>query len=463
MPTKCVLLSQICARCALAGRLRRVESPCRNARGNTLVGVMAISTAVLLVGIAIFVLGHAEGDIVEHAVDDARAFYVAEGGLERARGWLGDLMVKDPGANPVGMCFEDQTLGGGSYSVSVEDRVSGFGWLPAFEVVSTGELDGVQRQVRSVMVAETFARFQWFVERGGWKWFGTGERFEGPVHVNADLQVDGDPWFGARVYAGGHATIKVGSDPTFEDGYELHVEQIPLPGDDYLDGVLKAAALNGGRYVGSLPAGAFYLVGLGHYGHGTLTYVGVTGSYGHITQITIPRTVDLSTLNGAMWFDAPIAIAGTLDGQLTIGVNGNIEIWDDIVYYDATPYGGPNPGCDDVLGLIAAGHPYGDVIIKYTPPNRHDCVIHAVMMALQKNIEAEDYMHYPPRGDIVIYGGMIADYSIHMGEFSQGVCISGYNRDYRNDARLFSMPPPFFPLTGHYMVYSWEEVKRPEA
>ncbi|MCK5597693.1 MAG: hypothetical protein KAJ04_09615, partial [Candidatus Eisenbacteria sp.] len=76
-------------------------------RGSALVGVVAISTAVLLVGVAIFTLGNAEGDIVEHAVDDARAFYVAEGGLERARAWLGDLLEGDPTANPVGVVFED--------------------------------------------------------------------------------------------------------------------------------------------------------------------------------------------------------------------------------------------------------------------------------------------------------------------------------------------------------------------
>jgi hypothetical protein len=115
------------------------------------------------------------------------------------------------------------------------------------------------------------------------------------------------------------------------------------------------------------------------------------------------------------------------------------------------------------LGLISAGHPDGDIVISYTPPNQTDCVIQAVMMSLQKNIEAEDYQHYPPRGDIVIWGGMIADYSIHLGQFSGGVCVSGYNRDYRHDARLFTMPPPFFPLTGRFHVHSWEENKRPEA
>ena len=158
-------------------------------RGSALVAVMGITTAVLLVGMAIFILGHSEGDIVEYACDDARAFYIAEGGLERARGWLGDLHERDPTADPVGTVFENQALGGGRYSISIEDYASGGAWINAYEVVSVGEVDGVERGVKSIMLAETFSRFQWFIERGGWKWFRTGERFEGHVHTDFALRL----------------------------------------------------------------------------------------------------------------------------------------------------------------------------------------------------------------------------------------------------------------------------------
>ncbi|HYW68249.1 MAG TPA: hypothetical protein VE960_01470, partial [bacterium] len=108
-------------------------------RGSALVAVMGITTAVLLVGMAIFILGHSEGDIVEYACDDARAFYIAEGGLERVRGWLGDLHKSDPTADPVGTVFENQSLGGGTYSISIEDKSSS-GGMAAYEVVSVGEI-----------------------------------------------------------------------------------------------------------------------------------------------------------------------------------------------------------------------------------------------------------------------------------------------------------------------------------
>ena len=429
-------------------------------RGSTIVGVLAIITSVLLVGVAIFTLGHAEGDLVEYAVDDARAFYVAEGGLERARAWLGSLQEDDPNANPVGMTFENQTLGGGVYTISVLDDLSGGGWQPAYEVVCVAEVDGVARSVRTVMVPETFAKYQWFVERGGWRWFLSGERFEGPVHVNKDLQIDGDPWFGGRVTAGGGLTLKNGSNPTFEQGYELNVEDIPLPDVSDIDAVVKTAALNGGLYAGVLPHNkGFYHVRLGHPSVGELTYEGLRPQGGGYQTILSSQTSDIASLNGAAWFGDPVAIEGTLDGQLTIMADGNIEIWDDLLYDASTPGAGPDPGCDDVLGLIANG----DIEISYTPANKNDCEIHGVMMALDKDLLAEDYNHYSPRGRLIIYGGVIADKSIHLGQFSDGYCVHGYERDYRLDPRLPRMPPPFFPLTGRYIVHSWEEINPPEA
>ena len=94
-------------------------------RGSTIVPIMAIVAAVLLVGVAIFILGHSEGDIVENAVDDSRAFYIAEGGLERMRGWLGDYTASDPSGDPLGKKFEDQPLGGGTYTAEIVEDVEG--------------------------------------------------------------------------------------------------------------------------------------------------------------------------------------------------------------------------------------------------------------------------------------------------------------------------------------------------
>ena len=429
-------------------------------RGSALVGVMAITTAVLLVGVSIFMLGRAEGDIVEYAVDDARAFYVAEGGLERARAWLGDLMESDPSANPVGVAFEDQSLGGGYYTVEIVDDLSIGSWLVAYEVVCTAGVDDATRQIRTFMMPETFAKYQWFAEGGGGQWFCTGERFDGPVHVQEDLLIDGDPWFSCRVTAGAGLTMEDGSDPTFAQGYELNVGEIPLPSVAEIDAAVKTAALNGGLYAGTLPKNKdFYHVTLASPSVGELTYEGLRPQGGGYLNVDGPHVVDISSLNGAVWFEDNIAIEGTLDGQITIYADGDVEIWDDILYDASTPGAGPDPECDDVLGLIAGG----DIEISYTLPNQNDCEIHGVMIALGKNFQAERHTKYPPRGSLIICGGIIAEQSILCGEYEGGYCVHGYERDYRFDARLRRMPPPFFPLTGRYIVYSWQEIGPPEA
>ncbi|MFH1689684.1 MAG: DUF4900 domain-containing protein [Candidatus Eisenbacteria bacterium] len=447
-------------------RKRRVRSTSRRAlvmgpfvlsiRGSALVGVMAVITAVLLVGIAIFILGHSEGDIVEYAVDDSRAFYIAEGGLERARGYLAELEADSPGADPVGTKFEDQPLGGGVYTVEVVANV-GDEWMDAYEVVSTGTIDGVDRQVKSVIIAETFARYQWFVEYGGWKWFHTGERFEGPVHVNRQLQIDGDPWFGGPVTAGRGITMKQGSNPIFEDGYELYVEGISLPTEPELEDRIKVAAVAGGIYLPSLSGhDVYYQIELGQPSVGEMTVQGFDAHHGPI-ELTLPTVYDLSVGNGAAWSEERITIEGVLDGRLTIAVEGDIDVMGDILYDASTPGSGPDPGCDDVLGLITTD----DIIIKYTAPNMDDCEVHGVMMSLHKNFEAEGYMHYPPRGDMIIYGGILVDQSIHLATYANDVLRSGYYRDYHYDSRLLVLPPPFFPLTGKYRVVNWEEVSPP--
>lgn len=428
-------------------------------RGSALVGVMVITTAVLLVGVAIFTLGNAEGDIVEYAVDEARAFYIAEGGLERARAWLGDLLESDPGANPVGVAFEDQALGGGRYTVEIVDDPSVGSWLVAYEVVCTADVDDATRRIRAIMVPETFAKYQWFAKSGGWRWFCTGERFEGLVHVQDNLLIDGDPWFGGRVTVGGGLTMVEGSNPTFVQGYELNVGELTLPGVADIDAGVKTAALNGGLYEGTLPkVKDFYHVALGSPSAGELTYEGLRPQGQGYLSIDGPYVVDISSLNGAAWFEEPVAIEGILDGQITIYADGNIEIWDDILYDASTPGAGPDPECDDVLGLIAGG----DIEISYTVPNQNDCEIHGVMIALNANVQAEDYTKWDPRGSLIVCGGVIAEESILCGQYN-GYCVHGYERDYRVDPRLSRMPPPFFPVIGRYIVYSWEEIVPPEA
>jgi len=298
--------------------------------------------------------------------------------------------------------------------------------------------------------------YHWFIGSvgGGFSWFRSGERFEGPVHVNGTLGIDGDPWFGGRVRAAGDITMKTGSNPTFERGYELHVEPIPMVTRDDVLSTVRAAADAGGFRPGKLgPNKAYWEV----YLEGTTFDAQGFDKTG--TPIGLGfANLPFSSYNGAFWFDDDIRIEGTLDGQVTIGIDGNAEIWGDILYADSSPGHGPNQDCDDVLGIIAAGASDGNIIIKYTLENQNDCEVHGVMMALQNTIEAEDYQHHPVRGDFIIYGGLIATKAIHLADYANGVVTSGYVRDYHYDGRMLTLPPPFFPFASNFAIVTWEEV-----
>jgi hypothetical protein len=423
---------------------------------------MAIVAAVIIVGVSIFVLGHAEGDVVEYEVDDTQAFYLAEAGLEHARGYLGVFEQEYPNGDPVGTTFENTDIGGGRYFAEVLPDSGASTWPEAYEVVSTGWKDGTVRQVKATVAAQTFAIYQWFIESGGggYSWFRTGERFEGPVHVNGSAKIAGDPWFGGLLTAVGNVDI-VSGNPTFVEGYLEGVDSIDLPTRDYVLATLRNEATQpGGIYLPALGNKTYYEVILGDPVLGQLSYQG-RDEYG----TAIPGSdgiVTLSATSGAMWSEEDVWIKGTLDGQLTLGADANIHIRDDIIYADSSPGSGPNPGCDDMLGLVAAGHPDGDIFIDYTVPNQTDVEVHAVMMSLQKTIEAEDYQLYGPRGDFVLWGGMLADYAIHLAQLdTDGNLISGYYRDYHYDYRVGLLPPPFFPYEGSYSVKTWQEVKPP--
>jgi hypothetical protein len=441
------------------GRARRLcVAPVVSNRGAALVAVVAIVSAVLLFGVALFILGSGEADVVEYGVDGARAFYLAESGVERARAYLEQLLEEDSAVDPVGMTFESQLLGGGTYTATIVSELTSGTWVRIYEVVSTGWKDGVPRQIRAELEEETFAHYQEFIDQGGWRWFKTGERFEGPVHTNFDLQIDGDPWFGGRVTAGGGLTMKTGSNPTFVKGYELHVDNIDLPKFTEVEAIILPAANDGGLYAGPLNGtAAYYEVELGRDGLGTFSYrtYQKNGSVYEMSDWSAP--VVINTTNGAIWFGAPIHLSGVLDGQMTIVSEGTVTIMDDVVYADSAPGGGPNPGCDDLLGLIAEN----DIVISSTI--LHDCVLDGALMALWKDFVVEDYMHGAPRGLLKIYGGIMVQQSIHIGQYDHDVCISGFVRDYHWDKRLNSWWPLFYPKTNRCFVRKWDEIVPPEV
>jgi Tfp pilus assembly protein PilX len=430
-------------------------------RGGVLIVVLAIVAAVLLIGVALFTLGGGETGIVERRVDSTRAFYLAEAGLDRAKAWLEALAQKDPPTFPDEANFGDQWLGGGEYDVEISKASTANPWLTMYDVVSTATVDGAVRQIRARLQNETFAQFVYFADETSEIWFTSRDSLDGRVHVNGVIYISGDPWFGMKVTStANHFNMYSGSNPTFEGGYELSVGHIPLPMPAELAPTLVAESQSGGLYGGVLAgANAKYEVELGRGGNmGHLSYRAyrqVSGTY----QWSGWTSVLISSMNGIAWFEEPIDIKGTLDGQLTVGSAGDINIMDNVLYLDSTPGHGPNPGCDDILGLVSAKN----VVVWDSTPNLSDCEIHAHMIALDKSFGARNYDSGSPRGDLTVWGGFAQRKIGAIGQFRHGSgIIHGYSKNYNYDRRLMTNSPPGFPPTGQYIQATWEEVIPPE-
>jgi hypothetical protein len=120
---------------------------------------------------------------------------------------------------------------------------------------------------------------------------------------------------------------------------------------------------------------------------------------------------------------------------------------------------GPDPGCDDVLGIISME----DTYVADTVANGTDCEIHGVIMSLWRLFQVENWNAAPPRGTLTVWGGIIADQAWRVGTYDGAdICRSGYYRNWHYDGRMRnSLFPPYFPETGRYIMTFWEEVVPP--
>jgi hypothetical protein len=85
-------------------------------------------------------------------------------------------------------------------------------------------------------------------------------------------------------------------------------------------------------------------------------------------------------------------------------------------------------------------------------------------MALDRDFEVEHYNQGAPRGDLVTYGGFIVRENAWTGRYwPDGSVRNGYDPYFHWDSRLVRLPPPYFPITGSFVIDTWEEVHPPEA
>jgi hypothetical protein len=454
-------------------------------RGSTLIGVTILALVMLLSALAVMQIGSQDAALAMRDERVSDAFYLAEAGVQHSIAWLKAQGVF-PSFDTYPLGESPLELGCGSYLVSIRpDSVHSTATRPAYTITSVGYAGGRQRRLEVDVGPQSFADFLYFTNMehepstGGPCWFTSADVLDGPLHTNDQIHIFGDPVFKGDVESGyggpddsnlthnpaflyynGSSTNHLESTapsnaphdvPTFEDGYELGVSTIEIP--DVLR-ELQDLAEAGGVVLITL-AGNYEIVmsrpdsaGIPMYG-----YVSYRRSPVHDWV-----DVDLSSINGMIYVTGGAEVSGVLDGRLTIACSSNLYVVDDITYRESDE-NGPTEGCDDVLGLVAAG----DIVVENNEANQTDCVIHGAMMALNQSFRVDGYNVGDPRGDLTIYGGLVQEFRgpvgtvVLTGEGSEVQVVTGYRKDYHYDYRLRDLPPPGFFQTGTYKRLAWRD------
>ena len=160
-------------------------------------------------------------------------------------------------------------------------------------------------------------------------------------------------------------------------------------------------------------------------------------------------------------------VSGTLNGQLTIATQDDIDITGNLVYHQY-------PSGNDVLGLVADN----DVAVVHAANAdvQDDLTIDAAIMSLSHSFYVQNWSSggnaacsgahpcaVPGVHSLIINGVITQEYRGPVGTFngsvSPPVLVSGYNKNYTYDTRLKYLSPPYFlsPTQSAWQRISYAE------
>jgi hypothetical protein len=452
----------------------------RDDKGTALFTVVSFVLIMTLMGMGASMLVPFETRAVNERLESERALFMAEAGLEYAKGYLEGKFPSLPG-----QYSETMYLPGGSFSIQIEPQAMSSPWTQEYLVTSMGTVGNTTRVLQSSEKAGAFSKYVYFTDLEQPPsldmpiWFATSDSISGPLHTNDQIHIMGDPMFTAEVtsayggpddndpshspsfmYYNGSYTNHVESAepsnppydvPAFDSGYQLGVGQIDLP-DNISD--LQYIAQEAGLYLTQSCEIKFARSVAGNPLHGYLSFrYRIGGAWGDWNDIEIG-----SLENPVVYVDGNTRISGKVDGQLTLAASGNIQIKSDVVYRGSTG-GIPDQDCDDMLGLVAGNN----VVVLNNDPNRDDCAINGSILALDGCFYVNDYDSGNPRGILRVIGGIIQKYRGPVGTGwvdgeGEVHILTGYMKDYRFDERFREDSPPYFFSTGQYERLAWNEV-----
>ncbi len=428
----------------------------RDQRGISL--VLVLSILILFAALGMVTHGLVTTDLHSSLklYEGAQAFWAAEAGIELACRFLRWANPPPGGTEPF-VQFEDVACGTGSFTVTIDpDDSNPTTYLKAYTVTSVGVAGEARRAIRVRLGMKTFGNYAYCThdEGDGIIWFVTGDAIEGPLHSNDRISIYSRPVFMGTVTSSA-SSFRQGPyfNPDFRQGYQLGVPPIIFP--TFQDITNNYWQLNDEPPEVVLDARFSRHATVVFHPDGTLTYSVWRNTSSGKDYTVPPTTRPVSELGGILFVQGDVRVKGVLDGQITIVATELIKIVDDIRYAASDETGRPLEGCDDLLGLISAGN----VVIADTPANRSDVVIDAGILALNTSFTVQNYDQGEPRGYIHLWGSLAQKVRGPVGTFSYYGGRTGYLKDYHYDTRFLDTPPPYYPSTGQYRIYTWEEIE----
>lgn len=293
----------------------------------------------------------------------------------------------------------------------------------------------------------------WYNSGPGQIWFRSGEQFDGPVHANTDIYLQGDPVFNALVsstrsaWGAGSTT----NDVVFNAGYELSASAQSMASINFSNLLAQASMVITGTAAITM-SGTNLLITSWTRGWNKQSVAVPSNGMIYIQQASSGGSA--STRKGT------VDVGGVLDGRLSIVAENNIQITNHITYANTNISHTATNITDDALGLIAKQ----DVIVMDEAPNNLNIYAHIIAegSATSGKNDGSFYVeHHDSRSDsgsLNVYGGIVQYYRGAVGTFGGWGGDTGFSKNYVFDQRFEVNPPPHYPaVTNDYRWQGWRD------
>lgn len=339
------------------------------------------------------------------------------------------------------------TIGGNDVAIA-DGSGSGSGAMDEYEIHSIGTVNGIRRNViLNGVHQQSWAKYAlWYNGGPGSLYFKSGEVFNGPVHANTLIYLDGSPVFNALLTSARSSWGQWSASAVFNEGYLLNVASQTMASIRFTSMLANASLVLTGNSSVTL-SGTNALISNAGRGWTQYPYMVPLSSNGMVY-------VKTNSANGY------VSVSGTLDGRLSVVSDYDVWITNHVRYAEH-----PTNGSDDALGLIARH----DVIVRTNAPDDVEIFAHiiaegsATSSSSDGSFYVQNYDQGDPRGALNVYGGIVQYYRGAVGQFNSwsGVMTHGFYKNYVFDTRFATEPPPHYPaLTNEYTWTNWRDKSR---